>query len=535
MACLGARTTDSCTSMFVAPCSCAQYVFGRFLSRSHKHAARSPHPSYATHQSLITGLLFSLCVVILGHMFYIGAAAGGLSLLLLARLLVGFGTGTLVLARTFVGDHVPLSKKSRFMAWLGVEQFIGFAFTPGLGSLTLDSYIGKLHITTFNFGSYLLALLTLITFVGLCLVKRWLRKREDAFQQQLARLREQSRLMDDNNLSSAMVPPLTDGSASHAPVASSVALPSPTSAQDARPSSSTTAALLPSASAVVARDNTLLWVLVFGNLVIRGSLSIAETFGSLIYFIVISPGEADQVSDSATFFFALGVGGVAVFLLVEYLVKWFTTRWVLILSLLLAMLGYALVMDFDGDLHRHRFVAGMLFVWSISSPIAQTTIASQLSAELAARHQAAAAAADAQGANSVIVTPSQALWMGHLTAAGSVGRILFPLLGGALYQPGNSGGVMLLCLLAHALVFASYTWLHRREMRADIKKQLSRILAQCNQHELAFRLLSRNADHQLPGRGEGAEVALTVLHDDADADTGQLHSLPPLAQPSWHA
>lgn len=36
---------------------------------------------------------------------------------------------------------------------------------------------------------------------------------------------------------------------------------------------------------------------------------------------------------------------------------------------------------------------------------------------------------------------------------------------------------MLLCLLAHALVFASYSWLHRREMSADIKKQVSRILA----------------------------------------------------------
>lgn len=136
------------------------------------------------------------------------------------------------------------------------------------------------------------------------------------------------------------------------------------------------------------------------------------------------------------------VGGVAVFLVGEYLFKWFTTRWVLVLSLLLAMLGYALVMDFDGDLHRQRSVASMLSVWSISSPIAQTIIASQLSAELAASHHTAAAAATeaaaprsapvaaagTQGTGGVIV--SQALWMGHLTAAGSVSRILFPLMVG---------------------------------------------------------------------------------------------------------
>ena len=68
--------------------------------------------------------------------------------------------------------------------------------------------------------------------------------------------------------------------------------------------------------------------------------------------------------------------------------------------------------------------------------------------------------------------------MGHLTAAGSLGRILFPLMGGPLYNPKSTGGVMLICVFAHALIIAAYSWLNRAAMlrAADVAAAVMQIV-----------------------------------------------------------
>ena len=276
--------------------------------------------------------------MLVGHIFYIAAGSAGLALLVVSRLLVGFGTGTLTLARTFVGDHVPVARKSRFMAWLGIEQFVGFAFTPSFGALSFDDHIGAMHITTFNFGSYLLGTLTIFAFGGLFMVKRHWTKQEEQREQSTAGLQDRTMGPESNHagIVTRTAQPIAVLSSS---CSSSPALPA------SPPSSSF-------------RQDALLWLLVFGNFSIRGSLSLAETFGSLIYFIVVTPGDSDQVSDSAIFFLLLGVGGVVVFLSVEYQVRLLGTRTVLCAALAIACVGYALMMDWDGDLPQTQFVAG---------------------------------------------------------------------------------------------------------------------------------------------------------------------------------
>lgn len=457
-------------------------------------------------------------------------------MLLLARLLVGFGTGTLVLARTFVGDSVPAARKPRFMAWLGVVQFVGFAFTPGLGSISVDAHVGTLHINSFNFGSYLLAALSALAAIALGAVMCGWAAKEKQFQQQIRRLHaDQEPLHQSASISVSVAAE----AGADAVAGSGRGAASPAGA--APPSSDARAA---------ARGGVLpLWLLVFGNLVVRGSLSIAETFGSLLYFLIISPNESDQVADSGRFFLALGVGGVFVFLSVESVVRRLGARWSLCLSLGLALIGYGCLMDFDHGLSQPGFVIGMIPVWAVSSPIAQTIIASQLSAEVAERQQwAAAAAAVAPNGNGggqfVSVVPSQAVWMGRLTAGGSIGRILFPLIGGAVYRPGNSGEVMLICFLAHLLLIAAYAHLHRHTLGRDVRRQSAALLAAMGQHELAARCRGLADGHgggaQLPQRDSTPSLELQEQRRHAQRSDG--YEPAPHAQheeeqpqPQWHA
>ena len=475
--------------------------------------------------------------MLLGHLLYIGAAAGGLSMLLLARLLVGFGTGTLVLARTFVGDSVPPARKPRFMAWLGVVQFVGFAFTPGLGSISVNAHVGTLHINSFNFGSYLLAALSALAAIALGAVMYGWAAKEKQFQQRIQRLHADQE-------------PLHQSASISVPVAAATGADAVAGSDSGRGAASPAAAA-PASSDSPARGGVLpLWLLVFGNLVVRGSLSIAETFGSLLYFLIISPNESDQVADSGRFFLALGVGGVFVFLSVESVVRRLGARWSLCLSLGLALIGYGCLMDFDHDLSQPGFVIGMIFVWAVSSPIAQTIIASQLSAEVAERQQwaAAAAAAAAQNGNGGgrvgAGGPSQAVWMGRLTAGGSIGRILFPLIGGAVYRPGNSGEVMLICFLAHLLLIAAYAHLHRHTLGRDVRRQFAALLAALGQHELAARCRGHADGHgggaQLPQRDGTPSLELQEQRRHAQRSDG--YEPAPHAQheeeqpqPQWHA
>jgi hypothetical protein len=464
----------------------SSYIFAKFMKRSARKAANTPNPRFTSNHDLVSALLFSLLIVLLGHTLYIAASAGGLSLLLVARLLVGFGTGTLVLARTFVGDYVAAKRKARFMSWLGVEQFIGFAFTPGLGSASVDAQMGPLTVTRYNFGSYLLGFLSMLAAGGLLYAQRRMTKDEEQAQRsrmglqggqsgsvaQLEGALPNSNSAQEPSASSsgesrqAAVPSVMPAQ-QHVLGAASAAAASAAGAAPLLTASFSVDGVSPSVSSAgrgscscFPRSEWPLWVLVLSNLVVRGSLSVAETFGSLIYFIVVTPNDPDQVTDSSVFFLLLGVGGVCVFLMVEYLLRCVPARWLLCGALSVAVCGYGLLMDWDGDLAQMQFIAGMILVWSVSSPIAQTVIASQLSIELEERAKQERRWREAKERETGVVQPapppSQAMWMANLTAAGSIGRILFPLIGGTLYSSTSSGGVMLLCLMAHVVALAAF-------------------------------------------------------------------------------
>ena len=85
-------------------------------------------------------------------------------------------------------------------------------------------------------------------------------------------------------------------------------------------------------------------------------------------------------------------------------------------------LGFTTVLDTDDSIVNLAF--SMSMIYCIATPITQTLVSSMLSKQLPKQQQGK--------------------WMGLLTAAGSIGRIVFPLLSGALYSLGSTNAALLL-------------------------------------------------------------------------------------------
>ena len=117
-------------------------------------------------------LMGSLMLGCVGHVLfilppYVGSAAG-LPLLIVARLLTGFATGTLSLARAFTSRETAKVERTRFMSWLGIVQFAGFAFTPILGGIPVNWQLSSSWtINTYVAGTYFLLLLDVALIGGL--------------------------------------------------------------------------------------------------------------------------------------------------------------------------------------------------------------------------------------------------------------------------------------------------------------------------------------------------------------------------------
>lgn len=148
------------------------------------------------------------------------------------------------------------------------------------------------------------------------------------------------------------------------------------------------------------------------NFLARGILSIIETKGPWACITELGPiydTDNDFVKDCAIFFTVCGVVGLIVFIGMDFVPK----RKVSEVSQLLIGFGclfigcVILATDIDEIL---VFGSGTIFLWSLGSPITQTLTLSISSKLLDAR--------------------SQAVFMGLIGSAASLGRILFPLVAG---------------------------------------------------------------------------------------------------------
>lgn len=151
----------------------------------------------------------------------------------------------------------------------------------------------------------------------------------------------------------------------------------------------------------------------FLNFTLRGILSILETFGAEMFQEIESPYSKpsfEVITNSGRFFVGMGCVGVIVLLALPRLAKKFTPFNCLLFGILCMSIGTLMFTDLIYQPNLTFFSVAVLLIWSLGSPITQTLTISTYSQMMGNKPQGAA--------------------MGWLTTAGSMGRILFPLIGG---------------------------------------------------------------------------------------------------------
>jgi len=121
-------------------------------------------------------MLICLVLLVIGNILY--ALYPPPWVLLLSRVIVGLGAGTLGQSRGYVSQVTTKAQRTRYMAYLTVSQFAGFAVTPGVTSLLamvdFDLFgIDRLEADGYSSAGYLMAVLSVGTFIPVAI---WFRE-----------------------------------------------------------------------------------------------------------------------------------------------------------------------------------------------------------------------------------------------------------------------------------------------------------------------------------------------------------------------
>jgi len=116
----------------------AAFSFGRIIS--------SPMlGSFSEERGYLPVLVLSNSIIATGCLGY--ALANTIPLLVAAQVVIGFGSGTLGVTRSYIAENFSRRDRSEFMAYLTATQYAGFTVTPIFGSVV--SYLGfRYPVTT---------------------------------------------------------------------------------------------------------------------------------------------------------------------------------------------------------------------------------------------------------------------------------------------------------------------------------------------------------------------------------------------------
>jgi MFS family permease len=195
---------------------------------------------------------------------------------------------------------------------------------------------------------------------------------------------------------------------------------------------------------------TIIWLsFLVINFLIRVVLGTIETLGATLYEAVTKkliepPAEAFSPT-SGTFYTILGVVGVVVVIALALVAKKVPDHLTFIASLLSLLLGSLLLIGNLETMTLARFIFGSGFMYSVGYPLAQSVVVSMFSKiPASARSQSASMS-----------------WIGSV---GSIGRIVGPLIAGAIYQHSGSTNTWIFnssiaaVLLVQAAVTLHFMW-----------------------------------------------------------------------------
>jgi MFS family permease len=345
---------------------------------------------------LVTALLIHAA----GQLLYATSVYYNVYILLLSRFIVGFGSGVLATSRAYVGATTPAADKTRQFSFLGASKFVGYALTPAIAlAMQSDVSTGGWVLNSYTAPGYFMCAATLITAIA-CQLK----------------------------MSDVRAPLSTHPTANtDAPV---VALPW------YRRMSQWAHGLL-TADRAFMLGSCMFIVLNFAS---KGVLTLMEATLAPLFQRVFVDSDNDMQEDTQQFLLYLGLGGLVVYVLMALkptkptpatvaqlpqpglrsrAQRWlnhcakYAKQWDLVLliaSQFITALGSLMLAIHPASLTLSRLVWSSMLIWSIASPVADTLAVSLFSAVVS----------DAGG--------KQGKMMAWISCAGSVGRIIFPLL-----------------------------------------------------------------------------------------------------------
>jgi MFS family permease len=402
-----------------------------------------------------TVLVLALLVQAAGQFGYSMAAYSNVYVLLATRFVIGFGSGVLATCRAFVGAIVPPEQKTRQFSYLGTAKFFGYAITPALAlAFPSELRVKSWTICSHALPGYIMCVTCLATAAACWFMMSNVRAPPTKQQQ-----------------SPPSLSPLRERLMSH---------------QQANPR-----ALSQTVTQWLRHCNRFCDPYVLGsaificlNLTSKGVLTLMEaTLGP--QFESVFPDDDDKLEqDTQWFFLFLGLGGLVVYIgmalkpsassdasdmseqsslapqqqtfirrvwqsCTSHAKQW--DVYLLIASQVITAVGSSILMIRDGGDSLVRVIVAAVLVRSLAAPMADTLAVSLFSA---------------------VVTDSggrQGKMMAWISGAGSVGRIVFPLL--TEVEPtkavfGCAAGASLLCALS--------MWLYNQRANATINAQFGK-------------------------------------------------------------
>jgi ceroid-lipofuscinosis MFS transporter 7 len=369
--------------------------------------------------------LVSSGICLVGNLIYLMAdihVTDSLTVLAASRFIVGFGAGNRSVCRANVAAMTTINQRLRYLTILATVVFLGYALTPGLGSLVadVDVFFCGMHFNKFTSPGMILVIFNLLTIFGMLTTY-------------------------DPSIG------LHDGP-----------LESPNTA-------ATRNALSDLTSMPERIVNIGAMVFIFLNFSARGILSVFETVNIPLFLQVTGsdPNSVAAVVDASNFQFYLGLLGLLSYFSIEYFRRSLRdVSWVQ-LGFLFLLAGNVLLVVLPASLTFDLLALAELLVWSIGCPITTAVVVAAFSKLLGGR--------------------PQGTLMGLLGSAGSVSRIILPLLPAAI--PTLTPVFMIniaLCALSVALLW----WYSRLVYRTKLA-----LLADV---ENAFRVVSPPNDLRSP-------------------------------------
>jgi len=282
-------------------------------------------------------LQFALVLSLIGNGLYVVAAISkSIWILLLARILTGFSTGTLSIVRAFVAERTTKEERTKWVSYSTAVQYIGFALVPGFGAFfaKIDFNVGLLPVNQFTTPGFVLFFCNAVMLPAVYFFI-----------------------------------PNTKNSETEVAGVKGV------------------------------KDNEMklfyfgLSLFIGLNLVGRGVLSVLETTVARTFQDILEdvsdPGvEPDLTKDTSIMLFALGMIGLVIFFLLDPLCKKVKEQTILNIGYMIIAAGSVALISYGLDpISIYQFGFGSIAILSVASPVVQTLVVSSFSKILGSKPQ----------------------------------------------------------------------------------------------------------------------------------------------------